>query len=287
MTLIVGIINVLLVLLTVFAGPYRVVAFKFRTFGGIGLGLVTWLGVAIAFPDVRRHVPARGFIVAGGLGGAHHIRLHPDVRQVVQQRAAPGRRLPALLDRQVGAALRHRPLLHGKRGLRPRRHDVLPDGLCMQHGRISAPALRRRCEVWTPRDTQRLLAPVRIAIARVTAWVTWASPICGRLIVRYGLLLASATAAALQCVWLFLLRRAQQPAPALAQGQYVRPPTFGSRVMSFVVGHMLFSLITGAIGFWGIVKGIGLILAIPAAILLWAVGGKPDLPHFAKDDAAG
>ena len=37
-------------LLTVFAGPYRVLAYKGRTFGRTRSAVVTWLGVAVAFP---------------------------------------------------------------------------------------------------------------------------------------------------------------------------------------------------------------------------------------------
>lgn len=74
---------------------------------------------------------------------------------------------------------------------------------------------------------------------------------------------------------------------AAAVAGAVKSPTFLGRVCSFVVGHLVFSLITGAIGFWGIVKGFGMILAIPSAILLYLLGGKGELPGFIQNDAKG
>ena len=43
-------IDLISAMLTPLAGPYRVVAYKFGGFGGIGLGLVTWAGVLAAYP---------------------------------------------------------------------------------------------------------------------------------------------------------------------------------------------------------------------------------------------
>ena len=60
MIVIVWAITLLLVPLALFAGPYRAFAFKLRTFAGIGLGIVTWLGVLIAFPICIDAFPPQG-----------------------------------------------------------------------------------------------------------------------------------------------------------------------------------------------------------------------------------
>ena len=62
MIVIVWAITLLLVPLALFAGPYRAFAFKLRTFAGIGLGIVTWLGVLIAFPICIDAFPSPGSV---------------------------------------------------------------------------------------------------------------------------------------------------------------------------------------------------------------------------------
>src|SRR4051794_26516655 len=42
--------NVVVALLTLFAGPYRAIAFRHRAFEGVGLGIVAWLGIVAGYP---------------------------------------------------------------------------------------------------------------------------------------------------------------------------------------------------------------------------------------------
>jgi hypothetical protein len=296
-------IDVLLALFTLFSGPYRVVAFKFRSFGGIGLGSVTWIGIALAFPAC---------VVVSTHGDSWWMAWVALIVCAYIQMFAKWCSTRPPLD----AAFRHCWIGRGE--------PFFAFVLVFAAGMACGPGgtaffligyacstmdwllrrLRLRLETWTPSDTVRLLAPARNAVARLrvatrnaadrltasariaAARVRLALPIYSSVMRHYGLAIASLTATTLGYVWGFLRQRAQRP-PTAPGEHYTRSPSFSSRVMTFVVGHMVFSFITGAIGFWGIVKGIGLILAIPAAIILWAVGGKPDLPDFAKDDARG
>jgi hypothetical protein len=296
-------IDTLSTLLALFSGPYRVVAYKLRSFGGIRRGCVTWIGIGLVFPAC---------VVISACGEWWWIAWVALVAWAYIQMVAKWCSTSPELD----ATSSHCWIGRGE--------PVFAVVLAIAAGMVCGAGgtmffltgyacstadwllrrLRLRVETWTPSDTARLLAPARNAVARMTvtgrnakAWLTAAArmaaargrsaaPIYSSVMRRYGLAIAAVAATSLRFVWGFLLKRAQRP-PAAPGGHYGRPPSFGGRVMSFVVGHMVFSLITGTLGFWGIMKFIGTILAIPAAILLWALGGKPDLPWFAKDDARG
>ena len=278
MIVIVWAITLLLVPLALFAGPYRAFAFKLRTFAGIGLGIVTWLGVLIAFPICIDAFPPQG---PWALPAWAALILCAWVQMFFKWCITPPRDAASphcwfgkWAEPVFAAALAF--AAHATCGFGGMVFFLTGYGCSTADWLLRR--LRRWCQAWTPDDTQRLLAPVRIAAARATAWVQWASPICGRLMLRYGLLLASATATALRCLWLFLVRRAQQPAPTPPQGQYVRPPTFGGRVMSYVVGHMVISAITGVIGFN--------IIAVPFAIILWFLGWDVSAPWHVKEQGA-
>jgi hypothetical protein len=296
-------IDMLLTLLPLFSGPYRVVAYKFRTFGGIRRGCVTWIGIGLVFPAC---------VVTSACGDLWWIAWVALVVCAYIQMIVKWCSTSPALD----VTLPHCWIGRGE----PVFAFILACAVAMGCGAgggafvvtgyacstIDWPLrrLRLRVETWTPGDTARLLAPARNAIAwtkiathHAITWLTayariatararWAMPICFSVMRRYGLAIASVMATSLRFVWGFLLKRAQRP-PMAPGGHYGRPPSFVGRVMTFVVGHLVFSLITGTFGFWGIMKFTGTILAIPAAILLWALGGKPDLPWFAKDDARG
>jgi hypothetical protein len=296
-------IDSLLSFLTLFSGPYRVVAYKLRSFGGIRRGCVTWIGIALVFPAC---------IVTSTYGDLWWIAWVALVVWAYIQMVAKWCSTSPELD----ATSPHCWIGRGE--------PVFAVVLAIVTGMVCGPGggafvvtgyacstidwllrrLRLRVETWTPSDTARLLAPARntviwltIAAGNAVAWLTAtaciaaarvrpALPMYSSVIRHYGLAIASVTATTLGYVWLFLVKRAQRP-PTAPSEHYRRWPSFSSRVTSFVVGHLVFSVITGTLGFWGIMKGIGMILAIPAAILLWMVGGKPDLPEFAKEDARG
>jgi hypothetical protein len=283
------VIAVLSVPLTLFAGPYRVLAFKFRAFGGIGLGFITWIGIALVFPAC---IAAFSNVDSWWIAWAF-LATCAYIQMFVQWCSKAPRRDPASPHCWLGWG---EPLLAvalsiaASAACGPGGMAFFLTGYACSTADWLLCRLRRRLLAWTPADTARSLAPAYAAAARLQAlaragaqWAAWASPICARFTFRYGLILASGAALLLRGAWSVLAARAQQP--ALAQGPSVRSPGFVSRVASFVVGHMIFSLLTGALGFWGLAKGIGLILSIPAALILWVCGGRPDLPHFAKEDA--
>jgi hypothetical protein len=60
---------------------------------------------------------------------------------------------------------------------------------------------------------------------------------------------------------------------------YPRPPSLIGGITRYITGHMLFSLLTGAIGFN--------VLAIPLAIILWVMGWKVGLPGHVKENVQG
>src|SRR5258708_3797787 len=62
MRLLIRSITAALAVLRLFAGPYRVIAFKPRSFGGIGLGFATWLGIIIAFPVCVSTLSPDGYV---------------------------------------------------------------------------------------------------------------------------------------------------------------------------------------------------------------------------------
>jgi hypothetical protein len=226
----------LAVLLTVLAGPYRVVAYKFRSFSGIGHGLLTWIGIGLVFPVCTGFFsrPDTWWVAWVALAVCGYVQMF-----VKWCRTAP-RLDPASPQCWFGnaelffvvALVYAANLVCGPGGAA----FFLAGYACS-----TAQWMLRRLASRPSRDTEWPHASARTTAAGMA----------------YG----------------------------PAQGYYPRPPSFGSRVASYLAGHMLFSIITGAIGFWGILKAFGMILTIPAAVLIWMLGGKADLPEFAKHDA--
>lgn len=273
----------------VFAGPYRILAYKPRAFGGIATGCITWLGVALAFPAFVSVSPTDCWWMAWAfLASCAYVQMFAQWCSTSPRRdpASPHCWAGRWGEPFLAIALCFAAGVAGGPGA----------GLFFVLGFLCSTAdwllrrLRRRWAAWTPEDTARLRAPILAAAARLRAlagsaaqWTRWATPIGGRFALRYGLLAASGVALLLRQARATLAARATQP--GLAQGPVARQPGFVSRVATFVVGHTIFSMITGTLGLFGLIKGVGLILSIPAAMLLWLLGGKADLPHFAKDDA--
>jgi hypothetical protein len=272
-------IDILVALLTLLAGPYRVLAYKLRSFGGIGLGLVTWIGTAAIFPvwiacsseTAFLEGPVYFWLALLTLGYIQTFTKWCSTappRDICSPHCWLGRWEPALaLVISLAAA-----------ATGPGGFAFFLAGYACSTAEWLLQRLRRRLKAWTPQDTERLLAPARLA----AAWVASTSPVCGRFLVHYGLIAASALAFASRAVWSYLGERARQRAAALAKaphapGPYQRPPTFFGRVMSHIIASTVLSMITSVIGF----NIFALILAIP----LWLMGWHVGLPGQVKEKA--
>ena len=265
-------IDLLIIVLTLFAGPYRVAAYKFRSFGGIGRGLVTWIGIGLVFPAfVWASKPEESWWLAWAAlaiwGYAQMMAkwcstappLDPPLPHCWLGKAELFLALPLIWVAGV---------LCGSGGA-----VFFLAGYACSTAQSLLHRLRRRLEAWTPRDTERLLAPARTT----AAGVAWASPICGRFLLRYALLLATAIGNALRWFWRrFVARPAPQPAPA--QGYYAPPrPGIVRGFTRMFINHLIISTITGVIGIN--------VLAIPFAIILWSMGWRVGLPVHVKEQA--
>ena len=242
-------INALSLGLTPLAGPYRVLAYKFRSFGGIGSGLLTWFGIVFVYGWCRMRwfrlfepeplaVPLfAAMVVMGWVQMFAKWCSSREPRDPAESHCWFGRGEPVFALALSGAA---------EYGASMGRY-YLAGYLCSSL-QIGLARLRGRLEAWTPEDTERL-----------AGW-------------------ARAGAAPLKAL-------APRKTEAVAPGATVRRTTFAGRVMSHVVAHFVIAGITGTLGIWGIVKFLGLILVIPAWLILWATGGDPGgLPGFAKED---
>jgi hypothetical protein len=265
-------IDLLIILLTLFAGPYRVAAYKFRSFGGIGQGLVTWIGIGLVFPAfVWASKPEESWWLAWAA-----LAIWGYAQMMAKWCSTAPPLDPALPHCWLGKAelffafplIWVAGVLSGSGGA-----AFFLAGYACSTAQWLLHRLRRRLEAWTPRDTERLMAPA----CTTAAGVAKASPICGRFALRYGLLLASAIGRALRFLWRrFVARPTPQPAPG--QGYYAPPrPGVVRGFTRYLISHMIFSIITGVIGFN--------IIGIPFAIMLWFMGWKVGLPVHVKEQA--
>jgi hypothetical protein len=122
--------------------------------------------------------------------------------------------------------------------------------------RDSVARLRRRLDLWAPEDTER-----------VASVLQGAGRMAGRLIPEHK------TSPAPPPVSGFVTPDGQ------AHVVYAPPrqTSFGGWVLRYLVGHTVFSLITGAIGVN--------ILLLPFALILWVGGWHVGLPGKAKQEA--
>jgi hypothetical protein len=262
----------LLVLLTVFAGPYRVVAFRFRSFPAVGLGVVTWGGVLLAFPACVAVYPQRGSWWVAWMA----LILCAYIQTFVKWCSTAPPLDPASPHCWFGKAelfFAFALIYAADAASGPGGAVFFLAGFACSTAQCLLQRLRQRFEVWTPRDTEWLLAPARTT----AAGVSWASPICGRFLFRYGLLLATTIGKALRLFWRrYLAKPTPQPGPP--QGYYPPPPQGIVRSFTrYLISHTIFSILTGVIGFN--------IIGIPFAIMLWFMGWKVGLPHSIKDQA--
>jgi hypothetical protein len=306
MRLLIRSLTVALAVLRLFAGPYRVIAFKSRTFGGIGQGFATWLGVALVFPvsvaafSPDGYVPwpvwlALVIITYAKMTVQWCSTLPPRDENALHFRLPTGELVFACLASYVAS------ILCGPGGF-----VFFIAGYIASLADYLLRRIRSRCQDWTPEDTARLLLPFHTIMSQAKR----STAVSARFTLRHGLLLATATGTLLANLWrLFRERRqkavyqptpsgfgmAGQPTPSgfgmagqpppnafAMAGQpspmyYRRPPTFLGRVMSHIVASTLIMTLTSVIGF----NIFALILAVP----LWIMGWHVAIPGQMKEHA--
>jgi hypothetical protein len=117
--------------------------------------------------------------------------------------------------------------------------------------------LRRRLSAWQPEDTQRVIALPHVSLALATG-----SALLG------------------------LLHRLFRRKPEAVGQAVAKPASFSSRVMSSVVGHMVFAVIVGNISFGLVLPVLGCILAIPLWMLGWDVKAPKPMQEEGKSVVA-
>lgn len=249
-----ALINFVIALATPFAGPYRLLAWKPRTFGGFGTGLLTWFGIFFLYPVMGTISPAFAYCWLA-------LILLAWIKMFAQWCSNKPRRdegenhywfgsyelvfatILLLLARLIGSRW------------------FFEAGFVCSLLQTSLVNLRRRLEGWTPEDTERLVRPLRDVApeaAQVKAGATSAGSI-GLSILRYAF-------------W-------RKPTP-VAQGSGVvvyQPLTLTQRVKSHLVAHMIISFFGGALGINVLAAVVSLALALP----LWMMGAEVHLPSFA------
>lgn len=269
------VVGVLRAMLTLLAGPYRAVAFKFGSFGGMGLGSVTWLGILVVFPAYLGVFPPdwprpgvlwlwAALVVCAYMQMMVPWCIPAPRRDDCSPHCWAGGWEPLLAYALYAVAAAASDPVGGT-------YFLIGYASSLAEWRLSR--LQRRLETWTDGDRERLLA----AVGGAAAPVTRALPPCGRVIQRTVLLLASVTAAVLGWVWRFLTGR-RQPSPA-AGPYYAPPPSLAGRALSAIAWHMAISTVSGVLGFN--------ILAIPFAIFLALMGWRVGLPEKLKEDVRG
>jgi hypothetical protein len=295
--------DALLLLLPVCAGPYRAVAFKFRTFGSPRQAIATWLGIAFVFPiSVALALPA-----SAALGTGAVLAASAYVQMMAQWCSTLRRRNPFLPHCWAGRA---EPLLVFLLALITGAFSGVGGASFIVAGYVCSTVewrlrpIRLRLDCWTEEDEVRALAPWRAFTAELRAFsaglrssinataasassatsfviraAALALPGAGLALFRFAALALSGAWLVLKGAWSFLMGR-RAPTPALAGAGaapviYAAPPQgIGRRVTRFFAGHLLWNFITGVIGVN--------ILTIPLALALWLMGWHIDLPDALK-----
>lgn len=270
-------IRVLMVLLTLSAGPYRVVAYKFRTFGNIGLGLLTWVGILVGYPlAILLWPPDEPEELPPILWSWLALVLMGYVQMFAKWCASERR------DERFGHCWFGRLEPVFACGLYMTSLHTLGTGPAMffltGYGcsvtQLTLGHVLQRCEAWTPEHTARL-------VNRLNGWVAWGKvtfPVVASAAYRHSRFVTVVTGS-------FLLRGVKylftkKPMPD-GQSPHVRPPSFMSRVMSHMFASMIWSAFSSLVGFNLISVVCGLLLAIPLYLMHWEI--KP--PSTFKEDA--
>lgn len=263
--------DLLVLPLTLLAGPYRALAWKLRSFGGIKPGLATWAGIMFLFPAcIRLGSPltahqALSFPAAWAL-----LIILAYVQMMARWCSTQPPRDPASPQGWAGDA---EPLLTAALCVGMTAACGSGGLLFILLGYAASEAqwrLERRLRSWTPADTESLLAPVRRGLAALD-----------RLPARLAHAIAAATMAVCRFGWFLIAGRRRTPTPATAGGGpvviYANPTSWGRRLGTFFIGHALLSALSGFLGFK--------IIAIPFALFLALMGWRIGLPEQMKQDA--
>ena len=202
---------------TLFAGPYRVLAWKFRSFGGIGLGFVTWLGV-VAFP-LCTGLPSSSDAWTLAVWGVLIILAY--IQMMARWCSTLPPRVPGYPHCWVG---RYEPMLAFALAMAaavacgPGGTVIIVLGYACS---AAAWRLQRRLSTWTPADTPFLLAPARRCLTALDDFLF-----------RLAQGIAAVLTAACHWRWPRAARR-QQPIPAGAGARtqviYTHRTGFGRR----------------------------------------------------------
>ena len=277
------IIGLLRILLMLFAGPYRVVAHKPGSFGGFGMGLVTWIGVAAVYPVFAfPTVPPSARLGATGLWVALVVFTYAQMFATwLAAKPHDPYQVPGWFGRAdaffaIALLLAVMWLAGNGAGM-----FFVVGSLC-NTVQLWLIVLRHRLEDWTPQDTARIIATLNAGRNRSVALADWTkqtAPKAGRFALAKALIACTFTGA----------RRSGPPVQAWRRRAAARaastapaaPPTFMGRVGSFLVGHAIWVIVFEGLGLAVVFKVVGLILAAILMILGWRV----EAPEDVKDEA--
>jgi len=283
-----ALVDFLSFLLTIFAGPYRALAYRPRAFGGIREGVVTWLGIAIAYPVSWASWPGgrspgdSAFAYCWGLLGlaAYAQMMARWVWGALDEKrshswAGDGEIAQAAVLAGVAAWLGS-----------PGAGCFVLAGYAASLAKIGLARLRPTVARWGVSDAVSLAAPV-VGVTRSTA--NGSAAVAGRwipvLAERWAAFCAVAVPTAMQALRSLgnvLSSRAVVPvSPEGGSGGsvvYINTPrqsSFRSRLTAFFIGHW----VLGLFGFSIVLK----LLAIPMVIFLWFLGFPVGFPGDVKE----
>jgi hypothetical protein len=270
--------------LFLFAGAYRLFAFKFRTFGGWLEWLVTLLGT-VCLVAIALHENIDGF---DGLAVSAAVCIAGIVKILVAFFTPHHRRDPGRSHFWFGWWLEPFVALGGAFALYRFGYGDLGGRIALGYvcstaqillvrlrhkllGRDPEPTGERGWPVYA-RFLGRIFGPPLAGVGRALAIVgrgfSSAFSVGARVAVQ-PIKVAGRTA---------MIAGRVIPAVFVAKGERAYRPTFMGRVSSFLVAHLLLALITGAIGIGAIFKFGGKIIVIICALIIHVAGGDPRLP---------
>jgi hypothetical protein len=268
------IVDVAQFLVAGFAGPYRVVAYKTRTFGNVAQGFATWAGLVFAF--MNSSIPwddsdstQFGFAVGSWvlLAGLAYFQMFTKWCSIRPPRdEGIGHCWAGRVEPVVAVAICVLASALWDNGT----FFFVGYGCSLIQVRLAR--LRRRLAGWTSDDTERVMAPIRAGMA----WFIETTPVFAEFARAKLRLLIPGLAMVAGAVMAFFRGRTAVAAASPGVPAGVKQPTFMSRVFSHVVGSLIISAIGGTV----ILKVFGLILAIP----LWFLGWHVSAPEPVKEE---
>jgi uncharacterized membrane protein len=276
-----AILDIILVALTPLAGPYRVVMHNFRTFGGVGTGLLTWGGVILlypwfAVPSFWTDDPRIFYLSWAALGVLTYIQTFAkwcsESPRVCEGASRFGRWEPVF-------AL---ALCFGmSEAVGPGAAKFVLMGYACSIAQFGIVRLRAKLAAWTPEDAQKLERVLDTVRETAKRWapiaMLWAGRACkaSRIAVVTIVPLLFVPFKALG----FLRRPTADAAPAApVKGS----PTFASRVMVHICGSLILGWVTGGFSIVAVFKCFSFILA--AILMLGGWHMKP--PDGIRNEAS-